>query len=172
MALLSTALAGCEYQEGSTPPAHATPSATGTKPERWPPTKPAEVAALEEGNRAKLEEVLGVPTQDTYLDVTEAISGRMNSFVTRAPLPAAGTYVITTACIGTTNARLVLNQYQPGASREPVNFSEAFACAEPSSRALDLHAGSVTVDVINLSPDGSTWGTGAFANVRITAWKP
>ena len=53
-----------------------------------------------------------------------------------------------------------------------MHFSEAFACAEPSSRARDLRAGSVTVDVINLSPGGSTWGTGAFANVHITPWKP
>jgi len=87
-------------------------------------------------------------------------------------LPASGTYVITTACIGTTNARLVLSQRKPGNASGQVDFSEAFACAEPSSRTLDLHAGDVTVDVINLSPDGSTWGTGAFANVRITSWKP
>ena len=172
MALLGTALAGCEYQDESTPAARVTPSAAGTMPAPWPPTKPVEVTALENGNRAKLEEVLGVPAPDTYLDATEPISGRMHSFVTRASLPAAGTYVITTACIGTTNARLVINQYQPGSPGEPVNFSEAFACAEPSSRALDLRAGGVTVDVINLSPDGSTWGTGAFANVRITSWKP
>ena len=58
------------------------------------------------------------------------------------------------------------------AGGDPVHFSEAFACAEPSSRARDLRAGSVTVDVINLSPGGSTWGTGAFANVHITPWKP
>ena len=93
----------------------------------------------------------------------------------RQPWPCSalrGTYVITTACSGTTNARLVLSQYQPGAPVDPVHFSEAFACAEPSGRALDLRAGSVTVDVINLSPGGSTWGTGAFANVHITPWKP
>lgn len=174
MVALCTALAGCEYQDGSPPAAGVTPPATATKPapEPWPPTKPTELAALEEGNRTKLEEVLGVPAHDTYLDITEAIGGRMNSFVTNASLPSSGTYNITTACIGTTNAKLIVSQQQPGGPEEPLNFSEAFACAEPSSRALDLHAGGVTVDVINLSPDGSTWGTGAFANVRITPWTP
>jgi hypothetical protein len=172
MALLGATVAGCEYQDGSTPAARATSSAPVTNPLAGPPTKPAEVAVLEQGNRTKLDEVLGVPVPDTYLDVTEAISGRMTSYLTRASLPASGTYVITTACIGTTNARLVLSQRKPGNASGQVDFSEAFACAEPSSRTLDLHAGDVTVDVINLSPDGSTWGTGAFANVRITFWKP
>ncbi|KRE87943.1 MULTISPECIES: hypothetical protein [unclassified Arthrobacter] len=130
------------------------------------------MAAVEEGNRAKLDEVLGVPTSDTYLDITESIGGRMNSFVTGASLPSSGTYAVTTACIGTSSARLVLTQRTPGSTSDQVNFSEAFACTEPSSRALDLRAGRVTVDVINLSPDGSTWGTGAFANVRISPWKP
>ncbi|MEV7132125.1 hypothetical protein AB0N24_04470 [Arthrobacter sp. NPDC093128] len=123
------------------------------------------MAALEQGNRVKLGEVLGVPTSDTYLDLTEMISGGMNSFVVSAQVPADGTYTITTACIGT-NARLVLNQEAPAA--EPVRFTEAFACAEPSSRVVDLRAGGVTVDVINLTPDGSRWGNGAFATVRIT----
>ena len=87
MALLGATVAGCEYQDGSTPAARATSSAPVTNPLAGPPTKPAEVAVLEQGNRTKLDEVLGVPVPDTYLNVTEAISGRMTSYLTRDPCP-------------------------------------------------------------------------------------
>lgn len=159
-------VAGCEYQDGSTQPTSVTEAPASTYPLQPLPSKPAEVETLEAGNRAKLDEVLGVPESDAYLDVTEMISGRMNSFVTRAEIPATGIYTISTACIGTANARVVLTQYNPGG--DPVEFAEAFACTEPSSRTVHLNVGGVVVDVINLSPDGSPWGTGAFANLRIT----
>jgi hypothetical protein len=127
-------VAGCEYQDRSTQPTAATDAPASTYPLQQLPSKPAEVEKLEAGNRAKLDEMLDVPNSDTYLDVTEMISGRMNSFVTRAEIPATGSYTISTACIGTTNARLVLTQYTPGG--DPVIFTEAFACTEPSSRTV------------------------------------
>lgn len=158
-------LTSCEYQDGFSEPSRGA-TAVSRVPQ-VPATKPSHVLELEQGNRAKLDEVLGVPTRDAYLDVTEMISGRMNSFVVNGQVPADGSYDITIACIGTSKARMVLDQSTPGAS--PFNHSFDFTCGTPNVRTVELRSGGMTVDVMNGEVDESEWGTGAFASVRITA---
>jgi hypothetical protein len=160
-------LAGCEYHDGSNEPAGDATATVNAQPPTVSHEKPSHVVELEQGNRAKLNEVLGVPTSDTYMAVTEMISGGMNSFVVNGRVPADGSYDITMACIGTSQARLVLDQRKPGGSS--LNRSFDFTCGTPAVQTVDLKSGGITVDVINGEVDESEWGTGAFASVRITA---
>ncbi|MHC6595051.1 hypothetical protein [Arthrobacter sp. C152] len=153
---------GCSYDYPE--PAH--PSAAGLQAEasRPPYTDPL-VLEREVGNYARLDRLLKAVPGRVLLFEEGPLDGPARGFGATAPVPAAGLYTVTAACVGAAGATVSVGQEQPGAPFRPEELP--LDCAGTATRVMALQQGYVFAHLL-LPAAGDTPWTGAVGGVRVT----
>lgn len=173
LCLLVTAAgtAGCSYDYPD--PAHAaeTQADRTATPETSRMTasaaRPADPLVLEReaGNYRDLDSLLMAAPGRVLLFQKGPLDGPGRGFGTTEEVPAAGTYTVTAACVGASNARIFIRQENPKVTLWPVELT--VECPGPTSQLITLQQGYVSAHLSLPAPADAPW-TGAVAGVRVT----
>jgi hypothetical protein len=165
--LLVAGVTGCEYSTGGDAAPPPGPRLVTTQAPRVPhPTENPEQEALEAGNRAKLERLLGAAAPATaVLADSGLVGGPGIGFSRNAQVKTAGSYTVTAACVGAPDAQLTLSQDVQAGDALDLSID----CAAVSTRVIRLHRGPLLARLARL-PSGSV--SGAVAGVRVTPRTP
>lgn len=160
--MLGGGISGCAYEHAGDPPPAATAERSG-RPAPTVPTKGPEILDVEAANYVELERRLAVARGSVILDEAGPADGPGVGFSQTATVESSGTYTVTAACVGMTNAQIFLSLPETG--REPLALN--LNCSGVLSQVIELREGHVGAALIRPDPTGP-W-TGAVAGVRITA---
>lgn len=163
LVFLAVGTAGCTY-EGPDDSVR-TPSPELTVEPSAPPSTP-DILATGTGNYAKLKDLLGTARGPVILEDSGAMDGPARGFGRGAIVKKAGAYMVTTACVGASDARLFLTQDNPQTGFSSLELS--VDCSRISSKAVELQQGYISAHLLLPSPGDTPW-TGAVAGVRVTA---
>lgn len=164
---LVAALAGCSYDY----PDPAGTLTAGAQTEPPPPTdfatRPTDPLVLEREvrNYQDLDKILKAASGPVLLSQEGPLDGPARGFGTTEPVPAAGEYTVTIACVGALDAKVFIRQENPQVTLWPVELT--VECPGSTSQVITLQQGYVSAHLSLPGPGDTPW-TGAVGGVRVT----
>lgn len=128
------------------------------------PTDPL-VLEREVKNYQELDGLLKVVPGPVLLFQEGPLDGPARGFGTTEPVPAAGQYTVTAACVGAPNATIFIRQENPKVTLWPVELT--VRCPGTASQVITLQQGYVSAHLSLPGPGDTPW-TGAVGGVRVT----
>lgn len=158
--LLAGGLAACAYEDGVGP--QPTSAKRTHRPAPTIPAKDQDVLGVEARNYAELAQRLAEPPGSALLADAGPADGPGVGFSKAATVLTAGPHTVSAACVGASQAQIVLSQ--EGAGTEPLSL--VFDCSGVQTQVVQLQRGYVSAHLTRQDPTGA-W-TGAVAGIKIT----
>lgn len=167
---LVAALAGCTYDYPDPADTFSAGAGVraGTEPSpRTDSTRPTDPLVLEREvkNYQDLDKLLKAVPGPVLLFQEGPLDGPARGFGTTEPVPAAGEYRVTIACVGALDVKVFIRQENPQATLWPVELT--VECPGSTSQVITLQQGHVSAHLSLPSPGDTPW-TGAVGGVRVT----
>ncbi|MDQ1058309.1 hypothetical protein QFZ23_002210 [Arthrobacter globiformis] len=157
MASLAGVLSACAYTDDEAAPATASPPVPSRPAPPPPPTADPALAKEQASNQTQLDQLLGPRPSDLVLGSSGGLGG--DGHRTSLPGIPEGRYKVTSACVGVTDAALLIAQpdRRGGSSHEL-----ALKCGTARSMTVNLEAGQVFAHLVPMTTEPGTAAVAGF----------
>jgi hypothetical protein len=151
------ALGACTYTDDEPTPATASPPVTSRPAPPPPPTADPALAKEQAGNQAQLDQLLGPRPSSLVLGGSGSLGG--DGHRTSLPGIPKGRYKVTSACVGVTDAALLIAQpdRRGGSSHEL-----ALKCGTARSMTVNLEVGQVFAHLVPMTTEPGSAAVAGF----------
>ncbi|MET3934381.1 hypothetical protein [Arthrobacter sp. OAP107] len=150
-------MSACAYTDDEAGPATAPPASTSRPAPPPPPTANPALAQEQASNQTQLDRLLGPRPSDLVLGGSGGLVG--DGHRTSLPGIPKGRYKVTSACVGVSDAALLITQpdRRGGSSHEP-----ALKCGTASSMTVNLEVGQVFAHLVPMTTEPGTAAVAGF----------